>query len=161
MPSFDVVSKLNTMEVDNALLQAQREIGTRFDFRDTGTAIEKNAEGFVLVANSESRLEAAIDVLQGKLVRRGVSLKHLDPQKPTPATKGTFRQVIKLKEGIDRENARKVIELVKESKIKVQAAIHDDTVRITGKNKDDLQAAIRLVKGAELPIEMQCVNFRD
>lgn len=161
MPSFDVVSKVNMMEVDNALQQSQREIGTRFDFRDTGTTLEKTAEGIVLVSNSESRLEAALDVLQGKMVRRGVSLKHLDPQKAQPGGRNTFRQLVKIKEGIDRDNARKIVELVKESKLKVQAAIHEDAVRITGKNKDDLQSAIRLLKGTELPIETQYINFRD
>ncbi len=149
------------MEVDNALQQSQREIATRFDFRDTGTTLEKTAEGIVMVANAESRLEAALDVLQGKLVRRGVSLKHIDPQKAAAAGKGMFRQVVKIKEGIDRDNARKIIDLVKESKLKVQGSIHEDTVRVTGKNRDDLQAAIKLLRGAELPVELQYINFRD
>jgi uncharacterized protein YajQ (UPF0234 family) len=161
MPSFDVVSKVNMMEVDNALLQAQREITTRFDFRDTGTTLEKNAEGIIMVSTSENRLEAALDVLQGKLVRRSVSLKHIDPQKPVPGGKGTFRQVVKIKEGIDRDNARKVVDLVKSSKLKAQAAIHEDAVRVTGKNRDDLQAVIALLRGTEFPIELQYNNFRD
>jgi hypothetical protein len=161
MPSFDVVSKVNMMEVDNALQQSQREISTRFDFRDTGTTLEKTAEGIVLVANSESRLEAALDVLQGKMVKRGVSLKHLDPQKAQPAAKSNFRQLVKIKEGIDRDNARKIVELIKESKLKVQGAIHEDAVRVSGKNKDDLQQVMRVLKGTELPIELQFNNFRD
>lgn len=161
MPSFDVVSKVNTMEVDNALQQAQREVATRFDFRDTSTALEKNAEGIALEANSENRVEAALDVLQGKMVKRGVSLKHLDPQKVIPGGKGMFRQLLKIKQGIDRDNARKIIDLLKESKIKVQASIQEDTVRVSGKNRDDLQAAIKLLRGAELPIELQYINFRD
>lgn len=161
MPSFDVVSKVNQAEVDNALLQTQKEIGTRFDFRDTGTTVERNAEGFVLASNAEGRLDAAYDVLQGKLVRRGVSLKHLDPQAIQPASRGSVRKVVKIKEGIDRDNARKVIELVKNTKLKVQAAIHDDTVRVTGKNRDDLQAVIKALREEELPFEAQYVNFRD
>jgi len=161
MPSFDVVSKVNTMEVDNALQQAQREIATRFDFRDTQTSLEKNAEGIALEAGSENRLEAAIDVLQGKMVKRGVSLKHLDPQKVIPGGKGMFRQLIKIKQGIDRDNARKIIDLLKESKIKVQASIQEDTVRVSGKNRDDLQAAIKHLRAAEMPIELQYINFRD
>ncbi len=161
MPSFDVVSKVNMMEVDNALQQSQREIATRFDFRDTGTTLEKTAEGVVMVSSSENRLEAALDVLQGKMVRRGVSLKHLDAQKPAPGGKGTFRQVVKIKEGIDRDNARKLVDLVKNSKLKVQAAIQEDAVRVTGKNRDDLQAVIQLLRGTEMPIELQYINFRD
>ncbi|MEZ4408139.1 MAG: YajQ family cyclic di-GMP-binding protein [Polyangiales bacterium] len=161
MPSFDVVSKVNQAEVDNALLQTQKEIGTRFDFRDTGTSVERGAEGLVMVSNAEGRLEAAYDVLQGKLVRRGVSLKHLDPQTVQPAAKGTVRQVVKIKEGIDRDNARKVIDLIKNTKLKVQGAIHEDTVRVSGKNKDDLQAVMKALKAEELPFEVQFVNFRD
>ncbi len=161
MPSFDVVSKLNHAEVVNAVLQASKEIGTRFDFRGTGTTIERTADGIMLMANSEGRLDAALEVLNTKLVRRGVSLKHVDPQKPQPAAKNNFRQLIKLKEGIDRDNARAVIDLIKEAKLKVQASIHEDTVRVTGKNKDDLQTAIKLLRGQELPFEMQYVNFRD
>lgn len=161
MPSFDVVSKVNQAEVDNALLQTQKEIGTRFDFRDTGTSVERGAEGLVMVSNAEGRLEAAYDVLQGKMVRRGVSLKHLDPQAVQPAAKGTVRQVVKIKEGIDRDNARKVIDLIKNTKLKVQGAIHEDTVRVSGKNKDDLQAVMKALKAEELPFEVQFVNFRD
>lgn len=161
MPSFDVASKVNHAEVDNALNQSVKEIATRFDFRATDTSIEKTAEGIVVVSSSEGRLEAALDVLKGKLVKRGVSLKHLDPQKPGKTSKGALRQVVKLKEGIDRDNARVVIERIKASKLKVTASIHEDTVRITGKNKDDLQAAIRLLRGEELAFEAQYVNFRE
>ncbi len=161
MPSLDVVSKINQPEVDNALLQSQKEIGTRFDFRDTGTSLERTAEGIVLVANSEGRLEAALDVLHSKLVKRGVSLKYLDAQKPQPASKGALRQLLKLKEGIDRDNARTVIDAVKATKLKVQASIHDDVVRVTGKHRDDLQAVMRQLRATELPIELQFVNFRE
>src|SRR5690606_28115599 len=118
----------------------------RYDFKDTNTSVEKTEDGIVIVANSEGRVEAALDVLQGKLVKRNVSLKHLDPQKVQPAGGQTFRQLVKIKEGIDRENARKIIDMIKQSKIKVQAAIHEDTVRVSGKNRDDLQSTIRLLK---------------
>jgi uncharacterized protein YajQ (UPF0234 family) len=161
MPSFDVVSKINQSEVDNALMQTTKEIGTRFDFRGTNTSIERIPEGIQIIAISEARIEAALEVFQSKLTRRGVSLKHVDPQKVEPAARSNYKQLIKLKEGIDRENARKVIDLLKEAKLKVQASIHEDTVRVTGKNRDDLQSAIRLLRGAELPFEMQYVNFRD
>ena len=161
MPSFVVVSKVNMMEVDNALLQAQRELATRFDFRGTDTSLEKNADGIAAESNSESRLEAALDVLHTKLVKRGVSLKHLDPQKVIPGGKGMFRQLLKIKQGIDRDNARKIIEMIKEAKLKVQTAIQEDTVRVTGKNRDDLQSAIKLLRGADLPVELQYINFRE
>lgn len=161
MPTFDVVSKVNHAEVDNALHQAVKEIGTRFDFRDTGTTLEKTEEGFVVVANSDGRLDAALDVLRTKLVKRGVSLKHLDPQKPGKTSRGALRQLIKIKEGIERDHARGIIDSIKASKLKVQASIHEDTVRVSGKNKDDLQAAIKLLRGQDLPFEVQFVNFRE
>lgn len=161
MPSFDVVSKVNQAEVDNALHQTVKEINTRFDFRETSTSIEKNAEGIVVVSNSEGRIEAALDVLRTKLVKRGVSLKHLDPQKPGKTSKGAVRQLVKIKEGIERESARGILDLVKSSKLKVTAAIQEDAVRITGKNKDDLQAAIRLLREQEFSFDPQYVNFRD
>lgn len=161
MPSFDVVSKVSWNEVDNALNQAQKEIATRFDFRDTSTSLEKTADGITIVANSEGRVEAALDVLKGKLVKRSVSLKHVDPQKTQPAGHNAFRQLVKIKEGIDRDNARKILDLIKGAKLKVTAAIQEDTVRVTGKNKDDLQGAIKLLRAQELPFEVQFVNFRD
>ena len=161
MPSFDVVSKINQPEVDNALLQSQKEIGTRYDFKDTGTTIERNAEGIVILSNSEGKVEATYQVLITKMIKRGVSLKQLDPQDAKPAGQRMFRQLVKFKEGIDRENAKKVIELVKESKLKVQASIHEDTVRITGKNRDDLQSAMQMLKAADLAFEAQYNNFRE
>jgi uncharacterized protein YajQ (UPF0234 family) len=161
MPTFDVVSRIQSAEVDNAVLQSQKELGTRYDFRDTGTAVERTADGLVLVSSSEGRLEAALEVLQSKLLKRGVSLKCLDAQKPQPASKGSFRQLVKLKEGIDRDHARRVLELVKGAKLKVQASIHEDTVRVTGKSRDDLQAVMKTLRAEDFPIELQFVNFRD
>ena len=161
MPSFDVVSKINQPEVDNALLQSQKEIGTRYDFKDTGTTIERTAEGIVIVSNSEGKVEATYEVLITKMIKRGVSLKQLDPQEAKPAGQRMFRQLVKFKEGIDRENAKRVIELVKESKLKVQASIHEDSVRITGKNRDDLQSAMKMLKAADLAFEAQYNNFRE
>jgi cyclic-di-GMP-binding protein len=161
MPSFDVVSKVPWVEVDNALNQTKKEIAQRYDFKDTNTSLEKNDEGIVIVANSEGRVEAALDVLKGKFVKRSVSLKHIDPQKVQPAGGSTQRQVVKIKEGIDKDNARKIIDAIKAAKLKVQAAIHDDTVRVTGKNRDDLQATIKLLRGGDWPVELQYVNFRE
>jgi uncharacterized protein YajQ (UPF0234 family) len=161
MPSFDVVSKVPWHEVDNALAQAQKELAQRYDFKDTGTDVEKNAEGLVIRSSSEERAKAALGVLQEKLVKRKVSLKFLDVQDPKPTGKGGSRIVAKLKEGIEGDPARKIVGAIKESKLKVQASMGDAQVRVTGKNKDDLQKAIALVRGLEIDLELSFVNFRD
>jgi uncharacterized protein YajQ (UPF0234 family) len=162
MPSFDVVSKVDWAEFGNALLQAQKEIGQRFDFRNTETSLEKNEEGIVILANAVDRAKAAIVVLEEKLVKRKVSLKHLDKQEPGKGPKGTVRILVKLKEGIETEKAKQIVKIVKDSKIKVQAAIHEDTVRVSGKKRDDLQEAMRLLRGSEtLELDLQFTNFRE
>lgn len=163
MPSFDVVSKLDQHEVDNAVQQAQKEVGTRFDFRDTGTEIDKTDEGVVIKANSEGRVDAALKVLEEKIVRRKVSLKALDPQKVQPAGGQTHRQLVKLREGISTEKAKEIVKLLKSSKLKVQPSIQGDTVRVTAKKRDDLQQAIALLreKEEELDLPLQYNNFRD
>jgi cyclic-di-GMP-binding protein len=162
MPSFDVVSKVDWAEFGNALLQAQKEIGQRFDFRNTETSLEKNEEGIVILANAVDRAKAAIVVLEEKLVKRKVSLKHLDRQEPGKGPKGTVRILVKLKEGIETEKAKQIVKIVKDSKIKVQAGIHEDTVRVSGKKRDDLQEAMRLLRSAEsLELDLQFTNFRD
>jgi uncharacterized protein YajQ (UPF0234 family) len=161
MPSFDIVSKVQWNEVDNALTQAQKEIAQRFDFKDTGTTIEKTGEQIAIRSGSEDRAKAALTVFQEKLVKRKVSLKFIDPQKPEATGKGGSKIDVKVKEGIEAEKAKKLIASIKESKLKVQAAIHEATVRVTGKNKDDLQQVIALARGLDLGIELQFVNFRD
>ena len=162
MPSFDVVSKVDWAEFGNALLQAQKEIGQRFDFRNTETSLEKNEEGIVIIANAVDRCKAALVVLEEKLVKRKVSLKHLDKQDPGKGPKGTVKLVVKLKEGIETEKAKQIVRIVKDSKLKVQAAIHEDTVRVSGKKRDDLQETMRLLRGAEnLELDLQFTNFRD
>lgn len=160
MPSFDVVSKLDHHEVDNAVDQAKREIATRFDFKDTGTEIEKNQDGIAIRSTSEGRLEGAFKVLEDKMVKRKVSLKSLDPQKAQQSGQ-TWRQLIKLKEGVDQDRAKQIVKAIKDSKIKVQAAIQGDLVRITGKKRDDLQEAIALLKGQDFGLPLQYVNFRE
>jgi uncharacterized protein YajQ (UPF0234 family) len=162
MPSFDVVSKVDWAEFSNALLQAQKEIGQRFDFRNTATSLEKNEEGIVIIANAVDRCKAALVVLEEKLVKRKVSLKHLDKQEPGKGPKGTVKLVVKLKEGIETEKAKQIVRIVKDSKLKVQAAIHEDTVRVSGKKRDELQETMRLLRGAEnLELDLQFTNFRD
>ncbi len=162
MPSFDVVSELNMMEVENAFNQARKEIAQRFDFKGTGTALERDAEGHVLVkAGSEGRAEAALGVFMEKLAKRGVPLAGLDPQKVEPAAGGTVRQLVRLKKGLKQEDARKIVALLKETGFKVQAAIQGEAVRVSGKKKDDLQACMERIRGASLGIPLQFQNFRD
>ena len=162
MPSFDVVSELNMMEVENAFNQARKELAQRFDFKGRNTDLERDKDGHVLVkASSEGRVEAALSVLMEKLAKRGVPLEGLDPQAVEPASGGAVRQLVKLKKGLKTEDARKIVALVKERGLKVQAAIQGETVRITGKKKDDLQACMQAIRGASLGIPLQFQNFRD
>lgn len=161
MPSFDVVSKVAWAEVTNALDQAAREVSQRFDFKDTETSLEKTEEGIVVRANSEERARAAVGVLQEKLVRRKVSLKHTEVGEPSPGPKGSARILIKIKEGIEQEKSKTILKLIKDAKLKVQGSIQGDLVRISGKKKDDLQDCIGLLKQQDLGIELQYTNFRD
>ena len=161
MPSFDIVSKVQWNEIDNALMQAQKEVAQRFDFKDTGTELEKNADGLVVTSMTEDRARAALNVLREKLIKRKVSLKALDEQKPEVTGKGGSRILTKIKEGIEAEPAKKINLAIKDGKLKVQSSIQDAQVRVTGKNKDDLQKAIALVRTLDLGIELQFVNFRE
>jgi uncharacterized protein YajQ (UPF0234 family) len=161
MPSFDIVSKVQWHEVDNALGQAQKEIVQRFDFKDTDTVLEKTSEGITIRSETEDRANAALQVLQEKMIRRKVSLKFLDAQDPVPTPKGGARIVVLIKEGIEAEPARKILGAIKDSKIKVTSSIQEAQVRVSGKNKDDLQKAIALVRGLDLGIELSFVNFRN
>ena len=161
MPSFDIVSKVQWNELENALNQADKEIGQRYDFKDTGTELEKQEDALVVVSSSEERAKAAVTVLREKLIKRKVSLKHFDEQKPEKTSKGGSRITLDVKEGIEAEPARTIVGAIKESKLKVQASIQDAQVRITGKNKDDLQKVMQLVRAIELTIELQFNNFRD
>ena len=161
MPAFDVVSKLEWAEVTNALNQAERELGQRFDFKGTGAQIEKQESAFLITASTDERAQAAWDVMIEKLVRRKVSLKHFEKEKPTKGPRGNAKMLVKVKEGIDSDNARTIVKLLKESKLKIQASIQQDVVRITGKQRDDLQGAIAFLKAQDLPIELQYTNFRD
>lgn len=161
MPSFDVVSKLAMHEVDNAVQQAAKEIQTRYDFRDQNASVERTEEGIVLRANAKPRVEAAFQVLQEKLAKRKVSLKSLDPQPAEPAAGSTYRQLVKLQQGIEKEKAKDVVKYLKDMKLKVQAAIQGDTVRVSGKKKDDLQECIAALRKHDFGIELQYENFRD
>lgn len=161
MPSFDVVSELDLQEVDNAVNQVKKELATRYDFRGTDSSVEQTPEGIVLRSSDKEHLQAVYKVLMEKMVKRQVSLKALDPAEPEPATKNTLRQLIRLKKGIATDKGKELVKLLKEAKLKVQGQIQDEQVRVTGKNKDDLQAAIRLLRGADVGLDLQFVNFRD
>jgi uncharacterized protein YajQ (UPF0234 family) len=161
VPSFDVVSKLDLQEVDNAVNQAKKELSTRYDFRGTHSEIEQTPEGIVLRSSDKEHIAAAYKVLMEKMVKRGVSLKMLDPQEPEPAAKQTLRQLVKLKQGIATDKGKELVKMLKDQKLKVQGQIQDEQVRVTGKNRDDLQAAIRVLRGADVGLDLQFVNFRD
>src|SRR5512133_290623 len=162
MPSFDIVSELDLMEVENAFNQARKELAQRFDFKGTSTDLERQPDGAILLkANSEGRAEAALTVLMEKLAKRGVPLEGLDPQKVEPASGGHVRQVVKLKKGIKQEDSKKIVALLKGSGLKVQGTIQGEAVRVTGKQRDDLQASMQAIKGAKLGVPLLFQNFRD
>lgn len=158
--SFDVVSEVNMQEVDNAVNQAKKEIGTRYDFRGSKSEISLDGDTIKVVSDDEYKLNAVIDVIKGKMVKRGVALKNLDYGKVEPASGATVRQVITIKKGISKETAKEVVKLIKNMKLKVTAQIMEDQVRVAGKDKDLLQAVIGMLKQQDLPVELQFVNFR-
>jgi len=162
MPSFDVVSELDMMEVENAFNQARKEIQQRYDFKGTGTDLERQADGAILVkANAEGRADAARTVLMEKPAKRGVPLEGLDPQKVEPATGGHVKQLVKLRRGLKQEDAKRIAALVKETGLKVQASIQGEKVRVSGKKKDDLQTCMQRIRAAGLGIPLQFQNFTD
>jgi len=158
--SFDVVSQVNLPEVSNAVAQAQKEIGQRFDLKGTAAGLSLAGTELTLTANDDFGLKAVNDLLQGKLVKRGVPLKALGYGKPEPAAKGTVRQLVTIQQGIATEKAKEIVKAIKDAKLKVQAAIQGDQVRVTGKKKDDLQQVIALLKGADFDIPLQFTNYR-
>lgn len=160
--SFDIVSEVNLQEVDNAINQARKEIAQRYDFKDSKSSIEFNQKEKVLtiVSDDDYKLKSVIDILQNKFIKRGVPIKALDYGTVEPAANSTVRQIVKLRVGIDKENAKMLVKMVKDSKLKVQAQIMDDQVRVSGKNKDDLQSVIKLVQNADLKFATQFTNYR-
>ncbi len=161
MPSFDVVSKVDPQEVDNALNQTRKEIAQRYDFKGTKTEIREEENVIHIVSDDEFKVKAVVDVLQSKLVRRGVSLKALVYGKIEPAGGGLAKQAITVQQGIDTDKAREIVKLIKDSKMKVQSQIQGDQVRVTGKKRDDLQAVIQLLKAQDFDLPLQFVNYRD
>ena len=158
--SFDIVSKVNMPEVTNAVQQAQKELAQRFDFKDSKSSIDLEEDKIVLISDDDFKLTNVVDILEGKLVKRGISLRSLDYGKPRPASGDTVRQEVKFIQGIAQDKAKKINKAIRDSKIKVVATIQGDEIRVSGKKKDDLQAAISLLKKEDFGIEMQFINFR-
>jgi uncharacterized protein YajQ (UPF0234 family) len=158
--SFDVVSEYDRQELVNALDQARREIGTRYDFKGTNSTIELREKELELEADSDYKLTAMLDILKSKMVKRQVDLKVLDLQKVEPAAKGRVRQKVALRAGLSDDLARDVVKRIKSDLPKLQSRIEGDKVRVSGKSKDDLQSAIRLLRDADLPIPLQFINYR-
>lgn len=160
--SFDIVSIVEIPEVINAINQAMMEIKQRFDFKGSKSDIklEEKDKKIILLSDDEHKLKSVIDILQTKLVKRGVSLKALKYDKVEPATGGTVRQVITLQQGIPVEKAKEIVKIIKDTKLKVQAQIQGEQVRVAGKSRDDLQSVISLLRGKDMGIDLQFVNYR-
>ncbi|MED4601738.1 YajQ family cyclic di-GMP-binding protein [Paenibacillus validus] len=158
--SFDIVSKLDMQEMNNAINQAEKEIATRFDFKGSKSSITLEKEELVVVSDDDFKLQNVLDILQSKMAKRGISLKNLEYGKVEPAANSTVRQRIKVKQGIDQDIAKKINILIRDSKLKVKSQIQGDQIRVTGKSKDDLQQVMQLLRKADLPLELQFINFR-
>ncbi len=161
MPSFDVVSEVDLQEIDNAVNQARKELGQRYDFKGSDTEVELDEAEIRLVSADDYRVKAAAEVVESKLVRRGISMKAVVRGQVEPATGGRAKLKLSIQRGVSTEKGKAIVRLIKDAKLKVQAQIQDEQVRVTGKKRDDLQAAIQLLKEAELDLPLQFVNMRD
>lgn len=160
MPSFDIVSEFDKHEAKNAIDQANKEVTTRFDFKGSNSTFELNEDKLIMVSGSEFQLQQMLDIVQSKLTKRGVDIGCMDIAEPKASGK-TVRQEITLKQGLDSLLAKKIVKLIKDKKLKVQAAIQGDKVRVTGKKKDDLQEVIQMLKEEKLEMPLQYDNFRE
>lgn len=158
--SFDIVSEMNLEEVKNAIQIAEKEILNRYDFKGSKSEMSLDNGDLVLVSDDDYKLEQLKDVMISKLIKRGVPTKNLDYQKVERALGGTVRQRVKLKSGIDKDDAKKINNAIKESKLKVKSQIQDDQIRVTAKSRDDLQAVMQLVRELELSVDAQFTNYR-
>lgn len=161
MPSFDIVSKTDMAEVDNALAGIEREIGTRFDFKGAKCSIERKDEVMTVLADDDLKLKQVHELIKVHFTRRKIDPGALDYKDPEKASGNSLRQLITVKQGLDAELAKKIVRAFKDAKMKVQASIQGDEVRVTGKKRDDLQEAIALVRGLKIEQPLQYVNFRD
>lgn len=160
MPSFDIVSEFDKHEAQNAIDQANKEVSTRFDFKGSNSIFELNEDKLLMTSGSEFQLQQMLDIVQTKLTKRGVDIGCMDIAEPKASGK-TVRQEITLKQGLDTALAKKIVKLIKDKKLKVQAAIQGDQVRVTGKKRDDLQEVIQMLKEEKLEMPLQFNNFRD
>ena len=158
--SFDIVSETNLEEVKNAIQMVKKEIDTRFDFKGTISEVKLEKDQLVIISESEFKLEQVKDILTNKLVQRHISSKNLHFEKVEKAFGGNVRQTADLVNGIDKENAKKITQLIKQAELKVKTQIQDDQIRVTGKNRDDLQKVMSLLREANLPIALQFTNYR-
>jgi len=160
--SFDIVSKVDMQEVDNAINQSRKEIVQRYDFKGSKTTIElkQKEHEIVLISDDDFRMKAVIDILQSKFVKRSVPLKALTYSAVEPAASGLVKQTIKLQNGIDKENAKLIVKMIKDTKLKVQGQIMEDQVRVSGKSKDDLQSIMAMIRQADFKFAIQFVNYR-
>lgn len=161
MPSFDIVSRTEIPEVDNAVQGAMREIGTRYDFKGSNCSIERSEETLTILADDDFKLKQVHEILFGYMAKRKIDPGALDFEKPEAASHNTLRQKVSIKQGIERDIAQKITKAVKGSKLKVQVAIQGDELRVSGKKRDDLQEAIALIKELGIEQPLQYVNFRD
>lgn len=161
MPSFDAVSEVDLAELTNAVAQASKEILNRYDFRGTDTEIDHSGAAITITTASQQKLDACLEVLRQKMTRRGVPVGNLDYGKVDPASGNRVRQVIALREGIETAAAKRIVKALKEHNKKLQASIQGPTVRVSGKKRDELQAAIAFLKGDDYGVELQFKNFRD
>ena len=161
MPSFDIVSEIDLAEADNAVRNVLREIGTRYDFKGSKSTIEFKDGVITILADDTLKLKQMHEILQGNLQKRGIEPGSLDYQKEEPAAGQSVRQPVKLKQGVDKELAKKIVKAIKDGKFKVQAAIQGDALRVSGKKRDDLQEVIAFVKGLKIEQPLQFKNFRD
>jgi len=160
MPSFDIVSNIDNHEITNAVDQANREISTRFDFKGTDARLEQGKDEITIIAPTDFQVKQVDEILRGKLAKRQVDIRSFE-YKDIGVTLKEARQLVKVKQGIDSDNAKKIVKLIKEAQMKVQATIQGDQVRVTGKKRDDLQEVMAMLRGAKLDVPVQFVNFRD
>jgi cyclic-di-GMP-binding protein len=161
MPSFDIVSKVDPQEVDNAIHQARKEVGQRYDFKGTKTEIELEEGEIRVFSDDDYKVKAVVEIIQSKLARRNVPLKALSYGTIEPASGGRSKQAITVRQGIDTEHGREIIKLIKSAKLKVQAQIQSDQLRVTAKKRDDLQRMIQMLKDEDLDLPLQFTNYRD
>ena len=161
MPSFDIVSEVNSMEIENAVNQAKKELASRFDFKDSKAEIVLEKNEIKLSAEDQFRIKTLVEIVVGKLGKRNISMKSVDKGEPEISPLGHSRQVIKIKQGIETEVAKQITQFVRDTKLKVTTQIQDQQVRVTGKSRDDLQEVIAAVRAKDFPVAVSFKNFRD